>query len=52
MKGIVDHGIKEKPVWYDIYEAFPPLVEPNAQRPPPQDKKIKKILYKEDAIRA
>ena len=50
-----------KPVWYDIYEAFPPKYEPRFDRhllsygagsnvaksaPPP------KILYKEDKIRA
>ena len=50
-----------KPLWYDIYEAFPPKYEPRYDRhllpyglgsnvknmPPP-----KKILYEEDKIRA
>ena len=57
-------GISEqsKPLWYDIYEAFPPKYEPRfdrhlvtfaipganvAQMPPPR-----KILYQEDQIRA
>ena len=57
-------GMQEqnKPLWYDIYEAFPPKYEPRydrhlvtfaipganvAQMPPPR-----KILYEEDQIRA
>ena len=64
-KALLDKkGISEqrKPLWYDIYEAFPPKYEPRhdrhlvtfaipganvAQMPPPP-----KILYEEDQIRA
>lgn len=52
MTGLIKSGArKERPVWYEVYEAFPPLAEPNMFRPVPQQK-IRKILYKEDVIRA
>ncbi|XP_037777808.1 probable 28S ribosomal protein S23, mitochondrial [Penaeus monodon] len=41
----------EKPLWYEVYEAFPPKYEPHFDRPV-QEKKIKQILYTEDVIRA
>ncbi|XP_069135339.1 small ribosomal subunit protein mS23-like [Argopecten irradians] len=41
----------EKPLWYDVYAAFPPAVEPLYDRPVPT-KKIRTILYPEDLIRA
>ncbi|XP_005002421.1 small ribosomal subunit protein mS23 isoform X2 [Cavia porcellus] len=48
--------LKEKPLWYDIYEAFPPLREPVFQRPRLRYGKakapIQDILYHEDRIRA
>ncbi|XP_066220744.1 small ribosomal subunit protein mS23 [Saccopteryx leptura] len=48
--------LKEKPLWFDIYNAFPPLREPVFRRPrlrygkakPP----IQDIFYPEDQIRA
>merc|ERR1711915_58497 len=41
----------DKPIWYDLYEAFPPNVEPRYDQPAPEVK-IRKILYPEDKIRA
>lgn len=42
---------EDKPVWYDVYEAFPPKIEPQYGRKAP-DMKIRNILYPEDIIRA
>lgn len=46
----------KKPLWYDVYAAFPPLKEPLYREPRPQYGKVKKpvptILYQEDEIRA
>lgn len=48
--------LKEKPLWYDIYVAFPPLREPVFRRPRLRYGKAKApvqdILYHEDRIRA
>ncbi|XP_060085619.1 small ribosomal subunit protein mS23-like [Ylistrum balloti] len=41
----------EKPLWYDVYAAFPPAVEPLYNRPVPT-KTINRILYPEDLVRA
>lgn len=51
---LIDSGAQaweERPVWYDIYEAFPPKDEPRFDRPIP-NMKLKKIFYEEDKIRA
>ncbi|XP_031849255.1 mitochondrial ribosomal protein S23 [Nomia melanderi] len=40
-----------KPLWYDIYKAFPPKYEPRYDRPASQ-KPLKQIFYEEDIIRA
>jgi len=42
----------EKPVWYEVYEAFPPANEPNYGRKAPADVPVRQILYAEDKIRA
>lgn len=42
---------EERPLWYDVYKAFPPTHEPSFHRPAP-DKEIKDIFYAEDLIRA
>ncbi|XP_053131583.1 28S ribosomal protein S23, mitochondrial isoform X2 [Hemicordylus capensis] len=46
----------KKPIWYDVYAAFPPLREPLYQDPRPRYGKVQDvvppILYPEDAIRA
>ncbi|XP_021068889.1 28S ribosomal protein S23, mitochondrial isoform X1 [Mus pahari] len=48
--------LKEKPLWYDIYKAFPPLREPVFRRPRLRYGKakadIRDIFYHEDQIRA
>ncbi|XP_031337315.1 probable 28S ribosomal protein S23, mitochondrial [Photinus pyralis] len=41
----------DRPLWYDLYEAFPPLEEPRFDRPAPNIT-LKKIFYEEDKIRA
>ncbi|XP_043492117.1 28S ribosomal protein S23, mitochondrial [Polistes fuscatus] len=41
----------DKPLWYMIYEAFPPKYEPKYDRVVPKVE-IKPIYYKEDIIRA
>ncbi|XP_054858036.1 28S ribosomal protein S23, mitochondrial [Eublepharis macularius] len=46
----------KKPIWYDVYAAFPPLREPVHQELRPRYGKVQDtvptILYKEDEIRA
>ncbi|XP_034830650.1 small ribosomal subunit protein mS23-like isoform X2 [Maniola hyperantus] len=42
----------DRPLWFDVYKAFPPTVEPKYARPKPENQTIKPILYKEDVIRA
>ncbi|KAH8335948.1 hypothetical protein KR074_012585 [Drosophila pseudoananassae] len=42
---------EDKPIWYDVYAAFPPKVEPRFDRVAPQVA-VKKIFYVEDVIRA
>ncbi|XP_074037765.1 small ribosomal subunit protein mS23 [Leptinotarsa decemlineata] len=42
---------EDRPLWYDIYEAFPPKDEPKFDRVVPNIK-LKKIFYEEDKIRA
>uniref|UniRef100_A0A8P0TJV6 Small ribosomal subunit protein mS23 n=1 Tax=Canis lupus familiaris TaxID=9615 RepID=A0A8P0TJV6_CANLF len=48
--------LKEKPLWFDVYDAFPPLREPVFRRPRLRYGKakaaIQDILYPEDRIRA
>lgn len=41
----------DKPIWFEIYKAFPPKYEPKYSRPAP-DIPIKNILYTEDVVRA
>lgn len=41
----------DKPLWYVIYEAFPPKQEPRYDRPAPNID-IKDIFYTEDVLRA
>lgn len=54
VRGLLRSGaLKEddKPLWYDVYEAFPPKYEPRYDRPAP-DVPIRNIFYSEDIIRA
>ncbi|CAH8575348.1 unnamed protein product [Dicrocoelium dendriticum] len=41
----------ERPLWYDVYKAFPPKVEPVYNRPLPSGP-VREILYHEDQHRA
>ncbi|XP_013199603.2 small ribosomal subunit protein mS23 [Amyelois transitella] len=55
VEGLMKHGgIKpdDRPLWFDVYRAFPPITEPKFARPKPEIKPIRQILYKEDIIRA
>ncbi|XP_077021002.1 small ribosomal subunit protein mS23 isoform X2 [Tamandua tetradactyla] len=55
-RDLVQAGVLKKPLWYDIYSAFPPLREPVFRRPRLRYGKakaaIQDILYHEDRIRA
>ncbi|CAH0563751.1 unnamed protein product [Brassicogethes aeneus] len=42
---------EDRPLWYDVYEAFPPKEEPKFDRPAP-NMRLKTIFYKEDKARA
>lgn len=42
---------EDKPIWYDIYRAFPPKLEPRFDRPVPTIT-IQPIFYEEDNVRA
>ncbi|XP_064460046.1 small ribosomal subunit protein mS23-like [Ornithodoros turicata] len=43
---------EDRPLWYDVYEAFPPIDEPNYYRVPQNSTPIRNIFYSEDVIRA
>ncbi|RZC34970.1 28S ribosomal protein S23, mitochondrial [Asbolus verrucosus] len=52
--GLIKSGAlswEDRPLWYDLYEAFPPKEEPRFDRPAP-NLPLKKIFYEEDNIRA
>ncbi|KAL4224350.1 Structural constituent of ribosome [Mactra antiquata] len=42
---------KDRPLWYDVMEKFPPKTPPKFNRPLPPDT-VKTIVYPEDLIRA
>lgn len=42
---------EDKPIWFDVYAAFPPLAEPRFDRPAP-NVAVREIFYAEDAARA
>lgn len=53
LNGILKSGAmkeQDKPIWYDVYKAFPPKYEPAFARPPVVTE-IKSIFYPEDIIR-
>ncbi|XP_030328302.1 28S ribosomal protein S23, mitochondrial [Strigops habroptila] len=49
-------GVVEKPLWFDVYAAFPPLREPLYRVPRPRYGKVKDVIpaifYPEDEVRA
>jgi small subunit ribosomal protein S23 len=54
VQGLIRSGaLKEadKPIWFEVYEAFPPKVEPVYERPEPKQE-VQQLLYPEDIIRA
>ncbi|XP_072931870.1 small ribosomal subunit protein mS23 isoform X1 [Epargyreus clarus] len=42
----------DRPLWFDVYKAFPPIIEPKFARPKVENTTIRPILYKEDVVRA
>ncbi|EDW57546.1 small ribosomal subunit protein mS23 [Drosophila virilis] len=42
---------EDKPIWYDVYAAFPPKLEPRFDRPA-SDIPVRNIFYAEDVVRA
>lgn len=53
--GLVKNGAIEpaaRPLWFDIYKAFPPKIEPSFERPLPTNLQVREILYAEDRGRA
>lgn len=42
---------EDRPLWFDIYEKFPPKEEPRFDRPAPSIP-LRKIFYAEDKARA
>ncbi|KAG1701335.1 putative 28S ribosomal protein S23, mitochondrial [Nymphon striatum] len=44
-------GYKDKPIWYEVYKAFPPKYEPSLMAEAVK-KPVISILYKEDTVRA
>ncbi|XP_073945484.1 mitochondrial ribosomal protein S23 [Choristoneura fumiferana] len=55
VEGLLTRGAMkpdDRPLWFDIYKAFPPLMEPKFARPQPEIKPIRQILYQEDVVRA
>lgn len=62
VKNMLQSGLisqENKPIWFDVYEAFPPEREPVYAPPPspdqfgliPKDNSVQKILYAEDWAR-
>uniref|UniRef100_A0A8C8ASP7 Small ribosomal subunit protein mS23 n=1 Tax=Otus sunia TaxID=257818 RepID=A0A8C8ASP7_9STRI len=49
-------GVIKKPLWFDVYAAFPPLREPVYRVPRPRYGKVKDVIppifYREDQVRA
>ncbi|XP_026324884.1 28S ribosomal protein S23, mitochondrial isoform X2 [Hyposmocoma kahamanoa] len=55
VEGLLTRGAMkpdDRPLWFDIYRAFPPTVEPKSARPKPEIKPIRQIFYPEDVVRA
>jgi small subunit ribosomal protein S23 len=50
---LVSGAVKEhdRPIWFDVFAAFPPHVEPRQFRPVPTNE-VRPIFYEEDRIRA
>ncbi|XP_014282144.1 small ribosomal subunit protein mS23 [Halyomorpha halys] len=44
-------SLEDRPLWYEVYQAFPPKYPPRFDRPAPEGP-IRNIFYPEDVIRA
>ncbi|KAM9370518.1 small ribosomal subunit protein mS23 [Phaethornis superciliosus] len=55
-RNLLRSGVIEKPLWFDVYAAFPPLREPVYRVPRPRYGKVKDVIppifYPEDEVRA
>lgn len=54
VKGLIQGGAmkyEERPVWFDVYRAFPPAEEPLYEKPV-RTTEVRNIFYPEDAVRA
>ncbi|CAH1732835.1 unnamed protein product [Aphis gossypii] len=54
VNGLIKSGamkVDDRPIWYDVYRAFPPESEPHYAKPS-QSLKIPDIFYPEDTFRA
>lgn len=43
--------LEDRPLWYEVYQQFPPEVEPRFDRSA-QNSAIREIFYPEDVVRA
>lgn len=43
--------IEDRPIWYDVYRAFPPESEPYYSKPAPMHK-VPDVFFPEDVFRA
>lgn len=43
---------EDRPVWFDVYRAFPPAVDPVYKRKVDPEVVAKPLIYPEDAVRA
>uniref|UniRef100_A0A182N705 Small ribosomal subunit protein mS23 n=1 Tax=Anopheles dirus TaxID=7168 RepID=A0A182N705_9DIPT len=53
-QGLIKSGamkFDERPLWYDIVNAFPPREEPRYDRPAPKIR-VRQLFYQEDVVRA
>ncbi|CAH1405722.1 unnamed protein product [Nezara viridula] len=44
-------SLEDRPLWYEVYQAFPPKYPPRYDRPAPVEP-VRNIFYPEDVIRA
>ena len=54
MRGLLRSGAvleENKPIWYDVYAAFPPKTDPTLVRAEPTNEPVN-ILYIEDLVRS
>lgn len=54
VNGLIKSGamkIEDRPIWYDVYRAFPPESEPYYSKPAPMHK-VPDVFFPEDVFRA